>query len=124
MKIAVASQGKMVSDHFGHCQNVNIFEIEDKKIVTSRSIDNPPQQHGYIFIILQDQGAEVVITGSMGQRAQQKCQSLGLEVITGATGSAADVVESYLRGELKSSQILCGGHEHQHGHGHDSQCRC
>ena len=33
MKIAVASEGKMVTGHFGHCQNFNIFDEEKGKII-------------------------------------------------------------------------------------------
>ncbi len=29
IKIAVASEGTIVAGHFGHCENFNIFEIED-----------------------------------------------------------------------------------------------
>ena len=28
MKIAVASENEMVTEHFGHCLNFNVFEIE------------------------------------------------------------------------------------------------
>ena len=33
MKIAVASEGKMVTEHFGHCESFNIFEVENNRIV-------------------------------------------------------------------------------------------
>ena len=32
MKIAVASEKNIVTEHFGHCENFNIFDIEDNKI--------------------------------------------------------------------------------------------
>jgi hypothetical protein len=35
MKIAVASEGKMVTEHFGHCEGFTIFEAENKQIRTS-----------------------------------------------------------------------------------------
>ena len=42
MKIAVASENDMVTEHFGHCTNFNIFEAEGNKILKSESIPNPP----------------------------------------------------------------------------------
>ena len=33
MKIAVACEGKQITEHFGHCQNFMIFEVENNKIV-------------------------------------------------------------------------------------------
>ena len=32
MKIAVASEGKMVTEHLGHCEGFAIFETEDNQI--------------------------------------------------------------------------------------------
>jgi predicted Fe-Mo cluster-binding NifX family protein len=29
MKIAVTNKGKMVTEHFGHCESFNIFEVEN-----------------------------------------------------------------------------------------------
>ena len=37
MKIAVASEGKTVTEHFGHCQKFNIFEAKGNKIIKSSS---------------------------------------------------------------------------------------
>ena len=33
MKIAVASMGNVVAGHFGHCENFNIFDVENHAIV-------------------------------------------------------------------------------------------
>ena len=49
MKIAVASEGRNITEHFGHCENFNIFYIEDKKIVKSESIPNPGHRPGFFY---------------------------------------------------------------------------
>ena len=36
MKIAVASETDMVTGHFGHCTNFNIFDTEGSKIIQGR----------------------------------------------------------------------------------------
>lgn len=33
MKIAFASEGKMVTEHFRHCESFNIFEVENNMII-------------------------------------------------------------------------------------------
>ena len=41
VKIAVASENEMATEHFGHCANFNIFEVENNQIVKSELIPNP-----------------------------------------------------------------------------------
>ena len=41
MKIAVASTGAMTTEHFGHCENFNIFDAENGVITKQESIPNP-----------------------------------------------------------------------------------
>lgn len=116
VKIAVASEGDMVSQHFGHCQNLTIFEAVDDKIIHSVSIPNPGHAHGILPQLLEEQGVKVVISGGMGSGALELLKEKGIEVVTGATGRAEAVVRNYLLGLLISSDTVC--HEHQH------QCEC
>jgi len=112
MKIAVASKGKMATEHFGHCENFNIFEVQNNQIIKSESIPNPGHRPGYLPNFLNDMGVNVVISGGMGGGAIDIFNEKGIEVITGARGDAEAVAKSYLKGELKSTGSVC--HEHQH----------
>ena len=112
MKIAVASEGKMVTGHFGHCENFNIFEIEDKKIIANSSIPNPGHRPGFLPNFLNEMGVNVIISGGMGGGAVEIFNEKGIEVVVGAQGSAEAAVNSYLQGNLKSTGSIC--HEHQH----------
>ena len=112
MKIAVASEKEMVTEHFGHCINFNIFEVENNKIVKSESIMNPGHKPGFLPVFLHDQGVNVIIAGGMGGGAVDIFNQKNIEVILGAKGVAKDVVEQYIRGELESTGSIC--HDHQH----------
>lgn len=112
IKIAVASEGKEVTEHFGHCVNFNIFEAENNQIVKSQSIDNPGHQPGFLPNFLNDMGVNVIISGGMGGGAVDIFNEKGIEVIVGASGKAYDAATAYLKGALKSSGSVC--HEHQH----------
>lgn len=112
MKIAVASEKDMVTEHFGHCINFNIFEVEDNKIVKSESILNPGHKPGFLPVFLHEQGVNTIISGGMGGGAVDIFNQKGIEVILGAKGSAKDVVDQYLKGELESTGSIC--HDHQH----------
>jgi predicted Fe-Mo cluster-binding NifX family protein len=116
MKIAVASEKKMVTEHFGHCENFNIFDVENKQINKTEIIPNPGHRPGFLPNFLNDLGVNVIISGGMGGGAIEIFNEKGIEVVTGASGIAEEVVNRYLRGELKSTGSVC--HQHQH---HD-QC--
>lgn len=115
MKIAIASEGKYVSGHFGHCEGFTIYEVEDKKVLNKNFTPNPGHRPGFLPVFLKDQGANVIIAGGMGATAQDLFNENGIEVVVGAQGICDDVVEKYLIGELKSTGSVCTEHEHE-GH--------
>lgn len=115
MKIAVASEGKNVTGHFGHCQNFNIFDTEGGNIIKEESIGNPGHRPGFLPNFLADRGVNVIISGGMGGGAVDIFNERGIEVIMGTSGEAKSAVLAYLNGELKSTGSIC--HEHAH---HDS----
>ncbi len=112
IKIAVASEGKMVTEHFGHCENFNIFDAENGKIIKSISVPNPGHKPGFLPNFLNDMGVNVIISGDMGSGAVEIFNEKGIEVITGASGDAEAAANNYLSGSLKSTGSVC--HEHQH----------
>lgn len=112
LKIAVASEEKMVAGHFGHCTNFNIFDVEDGKIVKEESIANPGHKPGFLPNFLNDMGVKVVISGGMGGGAIEIFNEKNIEVITGAKGLAKENVELYVNGNLKSNNVVCKKHEH------------
>ncbi len=112
MKIAVASEGKNVTEHFGHCENFNIFTVENNEIIKSESVPNPGHKPGFLPNFLNDIGVNVIIAGGMGGGAIEIFNEKNIEVITGAEGDAQHLVELYLQSKLISTGSVC--HEHQH----------
>lgn len=112
MKIAVASEGKMVTEHFGHCENFNIYNVKDGKIIDNENIPNPGHKPGFLPNFLNDLGVNVIISGGMGEGAIEIFEKKGIEVVIGASGEAIKAAEDYISGNLKSSGSVC--HEHQH----------
>jgi len=103
MKIAVSSENLSVSEHFGHCTNFNIYVAESGGIVAAQSVPNPGHRPGYLPNFLADQGVGVVISGGMGDGAAEIFAERGVEVVTGASGSAKEAAQSYLGGTLQSA---------------------
>lgn len=112
MKIAVACEGKQVTEHFGHCQNFLIYHVENEKITEEKSIPNPGHKPGFLPNFLADRGVTVMISGGMGGGAVDIFNERNVEVIVGASGDAKTAVENYLKGQLKTTGSVC--HEHQH----------
>ena len=99
IKIAVASENDMVTEHFGHCANFKIFEVQNNQIMKSESIPNPGHKPGFLPNFLNDMGVNVIISGGMGGGAIDIFNEKGIEVIVGASGNAKAAVEAYLQGE-------------------------
>lgn len=114
MKIAVASEGKTVAQHFGHCANFNIYEVSDNKIIGTSGVLNPGHRPGFLPNYLNDLGIQVIIAGGMGGGAVEIFNEKNIEVIVGASGVAEDAVKAYLAGTLKSTGSVCHAHEHSH----------
>ncbi len=112
LRIAVASENKMVAGHFGHCENFMIFDTENHQLVKTENIPNPGHMPGFLPNYLADSGVNVIISGGMGQGAVDIFNSRNIEVIIGAKGDTKTAVEAYLAGALKSTGSVC--HEHQY----------
>jgi len=112
MKIAVASERELVTEHFGHCKNFNIYEVERNNIIKEISIPNPGHKPGFLPNFLNDLGINVIISGGMGAGAINIFNNKNIEVITGACGNARKLVESYIDGELVSTDSICNQHIH------------
>ncbi|HHU77028.1 MAG TPA: hypothetical protein GXZ24_09095 [Firmicutes bacterium] len=124
-RIAIATEGTGVAQHFGRCQAYTIVDIEDGREVNSIVSTSPGHQPGFLPGYLREKGVNCVIAGGMGPRAQGLFAEQGIYTIIGVTGSVKDAVRDYLRGNLTAGVDLCSqgqpGHGHgcgDHGHGH------
>jgi predicted Fe-Mo cluster-binding NifX family protein len=107
MRIAVASDNNMVTNHFGHCQEFMIFEVENNHIKSSETIANPGHKPGFLPNFLADRDVRVIISGGMGAGAVEIFKERNVEVVTGASGKAKEAAKSYLDGSLKSTGTVC-----------------
>nr|WP_300167992.1 NifB/NifX family molybdenum-iron cluster-binding protein [uncultured Flavonifractor sp.] len=122
MKIAVASVGTEVGGHFGHCEHFRIYTAVDGKIMGEELVQNPEHKPGFLPGFLGDMGVEVVIAGGMGAHAVSLFGERNIQIVTGVQGDARTAVEQYLKGELKSTGVVCQHHDHDHEHHHEHHC--
>ncbi|MCR3923017.1 MAG: NifB/NifX family molybdenum-iron cluster-binding protein [Firmicutes bacterium] len=110
MIIALPIAEEKVCMHFGHCQTFAFYEVDttEKTITKVTSLVPPPHEPNILPPWIKEQGADVVITGGMGARAQNLFQAAGVQVVTGAPAlDPVDVVNSYLQQELELSENPC-----------------
>lgn len=123
MRIAIPVTDGQVSQHFGHCHQFIFFEVDQEKqvIISRESIAPPPHEPGVLPAWIAERGADVVIAGGMGQRAQQMLVRSGAEVVAGVPPSdPVSVVEQYLAGTIQPDENPC---DHGDAHGQPDQKR-
>jgi len=108
MRIAMPTHGGVLSQHFGHCEQFSVFDIEDQSVRSREDLTPPAHEPGLLPRWLKEKGVTVVISGGMGHRAQMLFEQAGIEVICGAPSESPDaVVESYLKGTLETGDNAC-----------------
>lgn len=112
MKIAIASDGNKVSAHFGHCEGFSMYEVKKNKVLNNEFVPNPGHRPGFLPMFLKDNKVDLIISGGMGGSAQELFVNNGIDVIVGAEGSCEDVMNAYIKGELKSTDAFCEEHNH------------
>ena len=117
MRIAVTYDGGDVFQHFGHTEYFKVYETEDGKIISSEVIGSEGAGHSALASLLAGRKIDVLICGGIGGGAQAALAENGIELCAGASGSADEAVEAYLRGELVNTGANCDHHDH-HGEGH------
>lgn len=110
MKIAVPTANGLLCPHFGHCDEFTIVDVnlETKNITNTETVPAPEHEPGLLPRWLQEKGADVIIAGGMGARAQALFAQNGVKVCVGAPiAPPADLVAAYLAGTLETGANLC-----------------
>ncbi len=110
MKIAIPVSDGRLCPHFGHCQQFALIDVDEttRQPRQATFLTPPPHEPGVLPRWLHQQGAEVIVAGGMGQRAQQLFAENGIKVVVGAPPETPEnIVQAYLNGSLVSGQNLC-----------------
>ena len=101
------AEGKLCA-HFGHCEHFAIIETEDGEIKDTSMQVPPPHEPGVLPKWLYEQGANVIIAGGMGARAQQLFNENGIKVVVGAPQDIPEaLVNQYLSNNLVTGSNIC-----------------
>jgi len=111
---------EIVEEHFGHCKDRSVYNIDDNGNTISVDYLIPPSHApGVLPKFLGDNNVDVIITGGMGAMAVKMFKEQNIDVILGATGTIETNLKTYLEGDLSSTDSACNHeHGHHHGNGH------
>lgn len=110
MRFAIPLANGRLCAHFGHCQSFALIDadLESKKILARGEVDAPPHEPGLLPRWLAERGANVIIAGGMGGRAQGLFADHGIDVIIGAPSEEPDkLVLAHLGGKLETGDNIC-----------------
>ena len=105
--VVPVSSGKL-SAHFGHCEQFAFIETDQGSITETDMRTPPAHEPGVLPQWLYEQGADTIIVGGMGERAQQLLRDKGIEVIIGAPMDTPEsLANQYLTGTLVTGANVC-----------------
>lgn len=110
MRIAIPLANGKLSMHFGHCERFALIDVDakTKTILGKEELAAPEHEPGLLPRWLAELGAQLIIAGGMGMRAQNLFTQNGIEVIVGAPAEAPEALAtSYLEGTLQPGDNLC-----------------
>jgi Mrp family chromosome partitioning ATPase/predicted Fe-Mo cluster-binding NifX family protein len=110
MRIAIPLADGRLSMHFGHCERFALIDVDftEKKMIKREDLEAPPHEPGLLPPWLAKHGANVIIAGGMGQRAQGLFAEQGIQVVVGASAETPErLVGDYLAGTLQVGENVC-----------------
>lgn len=110
MKIAIPARNNTLCQHFGHCDQFYICNVDEasKEIKDFKFITPPPHEPGLLPRWLGEKQVNVIIAGGMGQKAQQLFSQRGIKVFVGAPALEPKiVVEKYMNDDLVYGENGC-----------------
>lgn len=110
MKIAIPTADGKLCMHFGHCEIFTLIDVDPdtRAIISVAELDPPPHEPGVLPHWLAGQGADLIIAGGMGVRAQNLFEEQNIKIVVGAsTGEPESVVQAYLAGSLEAGMNAC-----------------
>ena len=107
MKIAIATEGTTVAQHFGRCPSYTIVDAEDGNILKKEVVQNPGHEPGVLPKFLSEMGVNFILSGGMGPKAINLFHQNNVEPIVGVSGDVEKVITDFLNGELETGESNC-----------------
>lgn len=122
MKVAVTYDNGQIFQHFGHTQELKIYDIEDNKVIGSAVVPTGKNGHGAMAGFLKSLNVDALICGGIGGGAKNALMQAGIAFFPYVQGLADEAVKAYLAGNLAfDMNKTCSHHEAGHDCGHHAE---
>ncbi len=120
MIIAFSSDDKKGLDgilayHFGRCPYFTFVELKDNNVKDIKVEENPyvnSHEPGVVPEYIHSKGAEMIVSGGMGPKAQDWFLQLGIKPSVGAYGRIRDLIEQIVQEPMEISTPSTAIEEH------------
>lgn len=102
-------EGKLTL-HFGHAEEFALVDMDEAtgEVQAVEKFAAPPHEPGLLPKWLGEKGANVIIAGGMGMRAQTLFVEREIQVVTGAgVGDPEEIAKAYVAGDLNTGDNAC-----------------
>ncbi len=107
-KIAIPVENNRVCQHFGHCRQFAVYNVDDNKIISENFLTPPRHEPGVLPAWLAEKGVKDVIAGGMGQRAINLFLNQKINVYVGvAPKEPKELVQDLINDKLDAGKNLC-----------------
>ena len=107
MRVAISTDGNMVAQHFGRCPSYTIVDIADGEAIILHTVNNPGHEPGKIPSFLNDKGAECIVCGGMGVKAQGFFADFKIKTVLGIAGTVDSAIEQLKKDTLVGGASTC-----------------
>jgi predicted Fe-Mo cluster-binding NifX family protein len=107
MRVAISTDGDMVSPHFGRCDAYTIVDIEDGASKDPTRIPNPGHEPGFLPAYLAERGVHCIVAGGMGPRAKALFDQHQIQTVVGVSGTISQTIGALCRGDLSGGESMC-----------------
>ena len=122
-KIAVPiTRNNKIEEHFGHCEFYEIYTFSNANEILDLQLLESEQGCGCksnLVNLLAIGGVTFMLSGSIGDRAINKLNNAGIDVIRGCSGDSADAILQFIEGEISDIGISYLPHDQNHRDAHN-----
>jgi len=110
MKLAISSLGNTldsnVDGRFGRCLYFIFYdtETEEFKAIQNEATSAFGGAGVQAAQLINDRGAEVVLTGNVGPNAMSVLQAAKVRIFVGVSGTVREAIDKFIRGEYKLTE--------------------
>jgi len=107
-RIAIPLEEDILCEHFGHCRQFAIVDVDGGMITGETLVTPPPHEPGLLPSWLAGKGVTDIIAGGMGHRAIDLFNRHKINVFVGAPlKNYNDLVKDFLNGTLEAGANYC-----------------